>query len=80
MDTQPFLPLHHINQILTRHFGSKRALAREAGVSAPYVSNILNGRRRSEHILVLADRKARDWLEWERERNPKSLVAGLDDE
>jgi hypothetical protein len=79
MDTQELLSLNRINQILSRHFGSKRAVAREAGASASYTSNVLRGRRRSERILALADQRARDWLEWERARREPAASSPDDD-
>lgn len=55
-----------INDILDRHYGSKRALAHEAGVSAGSVTNILHGKGTSQRILDIAEQHAREYLAQER--------------
>lgn len=61
-----FLSTKRINDIFDRHYGSKRALAHEAGVSAASVTNILHGKGRSQRILDIAEQHAREYLAEER--------------
>jgi hypothetical protein len=55
-----------INTILDRHYGSKRALARELGVSFSYISRVLRGRDNSLRVLQAAEGHALQYLSKER--------------
>lgn len=56
-----------IDKILMRHYGSKRVIARESGVTACAVTNVLRGRAASLRIMVIAERIALQFLELERQ-------------
>jgi hypothetical protein len=69
---EDFLSTKRINDILDRHYGSKRALAREAGVCFGCVTNVLRGKVISHRVLVIAERHAREYLAAERRERKHS--------
>lgn len=75
------LSTKRINDILTRHYGSKRVVAREAGVNFPLVTNVLKGKITSQRVLTVAEQHARAYLAAERrERKEAHKAPGVNDQ
>lgn len=66
------LPIERINRIFSRHYGSKRVLAREMGISFPSVTHALRGNWYSHRIHEAADKHARQYLATERAEKKKA--------
>jgi hypothetical protein len=66
------LPLKKINQILSRHYGSKRALALDAGVHFSLVTLMFSGKRVHLQLHALASKHAEQYLIQERDARIKT--------
>lgn len=68
------LPIERINRIFARHYGSKRALARELGLSYSAITKALRRYHYgySPRIHEAADRHARQYLAFERAKKRKT--------